>query len=384
MFSDTTEALPSEVHELLFTTNLGRNADYYTVYKAFSSVLNEKDAVKRTFTMGMLLNGIMAKGPTEEEVSALLDAAFSLDGFNPNNRPSFPSFKKTITVAGSGKKGLKTVNISSLATVVAACHDDIVILKLCSPSTSSTTGSQDFFTILGGNTHQNHEQMIADTTKTSLGFFPVEDVLPKFASMYSGWYFAPHAMSFALAAMACRYKTDYLLYGLAHPDVTLSINIFRHYNYPQALVLCSTHDGVHYIDEIASQCGVSMQGYRSLKNRSPRKSYFYVENEVPSITTEPVQKIIGQLPSQEDNIVKGLSAFCGNIPLAQQVAINAATILVAAELYETFTDAYKKANEIIASRAPIGKLKEVITTSGGNSKTLEKYLNRAARYEKLA
>ncbi|HHU06730.1 MAG TPA: hypothetical protein GXZ59_00080 [Clostridiaceae bacterium] len=62
----------------------------------------------------------MAKGATEEEVSALLDAAFNIDGFNPLTRPAFPSSKKTITVAGSGKKGLKTVSISSLAA--GDCH----------------------------------------------------------------------------------------------------------------------------------------------------------------------------------------------------------------------------------------------------------------------
>ncbi|MCA9336956.1 hypothetical protein KC955_03785 [Candidatus Saccharibacteria bacterium] len=330
--------------------------------------------------MGMLLNGIMAKGATLEEVSALLDAAFHVDRFNPTTRPKFPSKQKTITVAGSGKKGQKTVNISSLASVVAACHGGITILKLCSPSTSSVTGSQDFFTILGGKVQESSEQIMKNTLETNLGFFPVEDVLPKFASMYSGWYFAPHAMSFALAGMACRYKTDYLFYGLAHPNVSLSVNTFRHYGYPQALVASSTQDGTHYIDEIISQCGVSMQGYRSLKNHSPRKSYFYVDNEVQPITTEPIQKIIGQLPDQDKNIIKGLSALCGNAPLAQQVAINTATIFVAAEMYGTFTEAYEKAQSIINSGAPIKKLRELIRVSGGDTKVLDDFLHNAKEY----
>lgn len=380
MFSSSTEEMPPELHEALFTTNLGRSVDYDTVYEAFSLTLAEKDTTKRTFMMGMLLNGIMAKGATEEEVSALLDAAFHIDQFNPITRPKFPSQQKTITVAGSGKKGQKTVNISSLASVVAACHGGVTILKLCSPSTSSVTGSQDFFTMLGGNARHSPEQITKNTIKTNLGFFPVEDVLPKFASMYSGWYFAPHAMSFALAGMACRYKTDYILYGLAHPNVTLSVNMFRHYGYPQALVVSSTHDGIHYIDEIISQCGVSVQGYRSLKNRCPRKSYFYVDNEVQPITTEPIQKIIGQLPDQEENIIKGISAFYGNAPLAQQVAINAATVLVAAEIYDTFTEAYEKALSIIKSGAPIKKLQEIIRVSGGDSIVLEGFLRKAKDY----
>lgn len=380
MFSATTEVLSPELHEALFATNLGRNSDYHVIYEAFSSVLAEEDAKKRTFLMGMLLNGIMAKGATEEEVSALLDAAFRIDGFDPLARPNFPGKKKTITVAGSGKKGLKTVNISSLAAVVVACHGDVTILKLCSPSTSSVTGSQDFFALIGGNAQQSLEQLAKKTAKTNLGFFPVENVLPTFASMYSGWYFAPHAMSFALAGMACAYKTDYLLYGLSHPDVTLSLNTFRHYGYPQALVISSTLDGIHYVDEILSQCGVSMQGYRSLENRSPRKSYFYVDNEINASITTPIQKVVSQLPSQEENVIKGLSAFYGNAPLAQQVAINAATIFVASELYKTFIEAYEKAQSIIASSAPIQKLHELIEESDGDSAILASYLSRAKNY----
>ena len=69
--------------------------------------------------MGMLLNEIMAKGATLEEVCSLHDAAFHVDRFNPTIRPKFPSKQKTITVADSGKKGQKTVNISSHASVVA-------------------------------------------------------------------------------------------------------------------------------------------------------------------------------------------------------------------------------------------------------------------------
>ncbi len=70
--------------------------------------------------MGILLNGLMAKGPTKEEVRGLLDAAFTMDGFNPEERNYYPSKKKTITIAGSGKKGYKTVNIITPAAIVAA------------------------------------------------------------------------------------------------------------------------------------------------------------------------------------------------------------------------------------------------------------------------
>lgn len=205
----------SPFHELLFLTNIGRSVSKEVVYDAFLNALKDPNPEQRTHTMSMILNGLMAKGPSEDEVSGLLDATFSVDEFKPNERNKFHSSLKTITVAGSGKKGFKTVNISSLACLVAACYGNITILKLCSPSTSSATGSQDFFTKIGGNINLTPERLDEITESLGVGFYPVEHVLPGFASVYSGRYYAPHALSFALAGMTCRYTTDYLLYGLA-------------------------------------------------------------------------------------------------------------------------------------------------------------------------
>lgn len=70
--------------------------------------------------MGMLLNEIMAKGATLEEVCSLLDAAFHVDRFNPTIRPKFPSKQKNnYCCRQRKKKDKKTVNISSHASVVA-------------------------------------------------------------------------------------------------------------------------------------------------------------------------------------------------------------------------------------------------------------------------
>lgn len=364
-------------HELLFLTNIGRDVSRDIVRDAFLEAITEEDAERRTYAMGIILNGLMAKGPTDDEVAGLLDATFSMDQFKPNERKNFPSSHKTITVAGSGKKGFKTVNISSLACIVASCYDNITILKLCSPSTSSTTGSQDLFTGIGGNIDITPEELDKQTQLLGIGFYPVEHVLPHFASVYSGHYYAPHALSFALAAMTCRYKTDYLLYGLSHPNLSLSLDMFKRYGYPHALVVSSTFDGIHYIDEMLDQSGVGVQGYRNLEELNPRRSSVNLGDELGIIYSESVRDAIAQDEDKETNIVKGLSGLYVGSTLSMQVAINAALILLAAEMGGNFKDLFDACLKIIESGRPVEKLRNLVKASNGDENLLNEYLTKA-------
>lgn len=367
----------SPFHELLFLTNLGRNISKDVVYDAFLDALKESDPEQRTHTMSMILNGLMAKGPSEDEVSGLLDAAFSVDEFKPNERDKFQSSRKTITVAGSGKKGFKTVNISSLACLVAACHGNITILKLCSPSTSSATGSQEFFTKIGGNIDLTPEKLDEITESLGIGFYPVEHVLPDFASVYSGRYYAPHALSFALAGMTCRYTTDYLLYGLAHPNLSLSLDLFRRYNYPHAMVVSSTFDGIHYIDEMLDQAGISVQGYRKLTDINPRRASIDLSDELSINYAQSVRSAIAQSTNKEENVIKGLTGLYGNSTLTTQIAINAALILLSAETEGSFKELFNTCINIIETGEPTEKLRNLVRASGGNEGLLNQYLLKA-------
>ena len=66
----------------------------------------------------------MAKGPTASEVAALVRAALSLDEFRSFNESEDktwpPTTAKLISTVGSGKKGVKTINVSTASALVAA------------------------------------------------------------------------------------------------------------------------------------------------------------------------------------------------------------------------------------------------------------------------
>ena len=99
-----------EPFESLYKLNIGHSLDEYEAEEAMSTILNEKDKEKRTILLTMLLNSIMIKGPTVNEISGLLTASLNMDNqLNENKKVlSLPKNEKLVGVASSGKKGIKT------------------------------------------------------------------------------------------------------------------------------------------------------------------------------------------------------------------------------------------------------------------------------------
>src|SRR3989338_6051580 len=104
------------VSEVLYRLNVGTPIDMNLLEDAFTRILNDEvDA--REIQLGSLLTGIMARGPSEEEIYTLMKTAFKIDGFDPSiqHRVDLPDGKKLVGAIGSGKKGVKTMNISTPA-----------------------------------------------------------------------------------------------------------------------------------------------------------------------------------------------------------------------------------------------------------------------------
>ena len=362
--------------EALFSINVNRDLSYELAKEAFLEIFKDKNDQSRELFLVQILNGLMAKKPTVQEVTGLLDAVFEYDNFDYKKRTFFKSNKTTITVAGSGKKGIKTVNLSSLSAFVASCFD-VTIVKLCSPSTSSSTGSQDLISILSDCNDWCLKNMESIAQDTGIGFFSVEAVLPKFASIYSGRFYAPHALSYALAGMATNYKTDKMLYGLSHPNISLSVDVFRHYETPQVMVISSTLDGIHYIDESTSLGGTLVEGYKSLDSEPKRQGIMYFGEILGNFKNEKVMASISQEKNQLENITKGLSGLTGSNPvLEKQIAINAAIILYITTGGD-IVNLYKKCQDVIRSGAPLEKIRCFVSKISGSRKKVDDLIMKA-------
>lgn len=121
-----------EPFESLYKLNIGHSLDEYETEEVMTIILKEKDKQKRISLLTMLLNGIMIKGPTVNEICGLLTASLNMDNqLNKNkNKLILSKNERIVGFASSEKKGIKTINITS-----AVCGANIA--KACSHSTSS-------------------------------------------------------------------------------------------------------------------------------------------------------------------------------------------------------------------------------------------------------
>lgn len=338
-----------EPYESIYRLNLGLSLDEYQAYSAMNSILKIKDKNKRSVLMTMLLNGLMVKDPTVSEVKGLLTASLEKDNILNMKKPKIklPKNKVLIGLAGSGKKGIKTFNISTPAAIVAACNG-AYIAKACSSSTSSKTGSSDFLSELGININKSFKEQEKILKETGVMFFSIEATTPKFAKLYEGVFYAPHAMSYALAALSFPIEVDNMVYGLSHPNIKLSIDVLKAFNFNNAFVYSSTEDGVHYLDELgisgyANVIGIQ-NGVIGKQVMSPIKDEFNLDRNYTNID-------IAEGRNVKENVKKAALALQGKGSRANidAICINASLLLCLSKQAGSLLEGYNIAYNSIVS-----------------------------------
>lgn len=363
----------SYIHEAIYRINVGQNLSEEFAFSSFREALSLKDPSLRGVFMGILLNGVMAKKPTIEETVGFIRAALSFDKIDPTTTKSLYSIngRKVIGLAGSGKKGIKTINISSCAALVASSLG-AYIAKACAGSTSSTTGSRDFIEGVGVDINIDNQKMVDILKKTGIGFFKIEKEIPKFDSVYGGKFYAPHVLSFCLPALVLPFKPGEILYGLAHPNIDLSLQVFSRFKRNNVMVVSSTDDGVHFLDEVGVFGTTTIIGTRDGVIGK-------------QITTDPASTLhfprynrndISPALEREANIRIAIHSLMGKArpALVDLVCVNSGTLLYLGGLADNLEDGYKKSKQAIQKGLPILKLKQLIKSTGGNNSLLGNYL----------
>lgn len=352
------------VCEVLYRLNVGSEIDIQLLESAFDRILLNKSLKENDVQLGAILTGIMSRGPKKEEIIALLNSVFKLDNFNPKKRKSIKLPKGNILVGaiGSGKKGIKTMNISTPALLTAASLGAYTS-KTVSHSTSSLTGSADFLKMAGARLDITQKEMEKIILKIGFGAFKIEGLLPKFDSIYGQKFIAPHALSFGLAALASPIKYDTFLYGLAHPNVELSLEVLKHFGIKNAMVVSTTHDGIHYLDEMGVYGKTKLIGIRDgrigkLKLWNPVK-----ELQLPRYTP----KDISEGKSMQENIKISLDVLKGKGDKAREdiIAINAGTILHLTGITHGLKEGFEASKKALKQGLPYKKLLEFIKETGG-------------------
>lgn len=363
---------PAHFGAYLHRLNAGQDLTYEEARGYMRMVLTIGDGRQRSAQLGVLLNGFMAKRPTVEEATGVIDAALELDGHRPALRPAHPfTGERVVGMAGSGKKGVKTPNISTAAAVVAAAAG-IKVAKCASAATSSTAGSADTFRNLGVRLSGDRERTLEVMAACNLGVFEIEQMVPRFDAAYGGLFFAPHVLSLAFPALLLPVRTDHLLYGIAHPDVTLSMEVLRRYHDGDMLVVSSTPDNVRYIDEVGIIGETSVVGVRGLRRGNMRRLDL---SELLGVGPYPLADIRpGLTAADQARIVVDVLAGRAPQAVADLVAVNAATLIFLGTSRHTLPEAFALAREVLSSGAALSVLRDLARLSGGDGEAIRRWL----------
>ena len=366
------DARPAHFGAYLHRLNAGQDLTYEEARGYMRMVLGIDDGRQRSAQLGVLLNGFMAKRPTVEEATGVIDAALELDAHHPALRPAHPfAGERVVGMAGSGKKGVKTPNISTPAAIVAAAAG-IKVAKCASAATSSTAGSADTLKNLGVRLSGDRDQTLEVMAACNLGVFEIEQMVPRFDAAYGGLFFAPHVLSLAFPALLLPVRTDHLLYGIAHPDVTLAMDVLRRYHDGDMLVVSSTPDNVRYIDEVGIIGETSVVGVRGLRRGNMRRLDLGELLGVGPYSLADIRP--GATAVDQARIVVEVLAGRSHRALANLVAVNAATLIFLGTSQHTLPEAFELAREVLASGAALARLRDLARLSGGTDEPIRRWL----------
>lgn len=314
-----------------------------------------KDVPQRGAHLAAIMTGLMARGPIRDDVVEILRAALSLDHVQAE-RSSLALGSPLVVMAGSGKKGLKTFNISTPSAIVAAAGGASIV-KIGSRATSSAMGSRDLVGLLGLSEARTADDALAAVARSGFAFIPIEDVIPVVDALYGGRFYTINPFSFGLTALAAPLRGDILVYGLAHPNIELAGRILCDLGIADAVVVASGDSEGYYADELGvgprtlvcrvrgSRVGVTAEGnVRSLPGYSAQ------EYRVPRPPTSHTQAAAWALEALSG---QGLSVHIWLI------AVNAALLLQSAQIVSDLDAGYELAMEMIMSGAASRKLIEL-------------------------
>lgn len=240
--------LPQVVRGLLTDISVGEQPTAQAFAEAFDAGVLLGPPV-RDVVMGSLMTALMARGPLTDDVVALFRSALAIDGAAPKHEIS-GSERPVIVLAGSGKKGLRTFNVSTPAALVAAAAGAQVI-KVGSAATSSALGSRDLVRALGLPEHRTAAGVRANLAAGGFAFVAIEPEIPVLDRLYGGRFHAPNPFSFGLAPLASPVRGDITVFGLSHPRVDVAAQVLAHFGMTRVEVLATRLPSGHYLDEIA-------------------------------------------------------------------------------------------------------------------------------------
>ena len=212
-------------------------------------LLDHKLGIANDACFGAYFAALQTKKQTIDEAAGLMDAVVDYD------RKAIDIFREfsdpLCGIIGSGKDDLKTFNISSISSIVAASAG-VKTVKNGSRAEASIAGTTDVFEELGVNVLDRDPEILEQSlNKLNFAFCDAQPYFPKMVKEYLGKYFFVHPLSFILP-VASGLKFDRVVFGLANDNTEFTAELLIKLGYDNSLVVAGHDRSGKNFDEISN------------------------------------------------------------------------------------------------------------------------------------
>lgn len=337
--------MPAGLRRTLGKITMAEDLPADTLGEAFTACVDLLPPL-RDVVLGSLMTAVMLRGPVTEELIALIDAALTVDRRPPAETISGGD-RPAILLAGSGKKGQRTLNVSTLAGLVAAAAGAVVV-KVGSAATSSSLGSRDLVRALGIRECKTACEVRAELAVGAFAFVAVEPQIPIVDELYRGRFHVVNPFSFGLAPLASPVWADLVVYGLAHPRVDLAARVLARFGVSEAAVHTTRTPAGAYLDELGSageiaSCQVLAGRVAAVERRT---AVSLVDGPLTTDLPPATQA------SQAAELASELLAGGGLSSHRELVSLNAGYLLSLSGIAPSLTAGMRLAEDVLRSGAP--------------------------------
>lgn len=309
---------------------------------------------------GAFIAALRAKGETKDELVGVTES------MNAEWSRFFPYEVKApaphLGVVGVGMDSLKTVNISSGASVIAAACG-IYVHKVGAPALTGVSGSADVFALWGADADVNGDAQVRSTERCRLGFTSAVGIELRASGIGRVLSQLRIGTSIHIAGpLTFHIGERHKIIGVPEPKLTRVIcEVMRDLGYKAAMVPCggsSEHPG-KYLDELSN---IGITHIAELKADGTILEYEMVPEDVG--LEEATYAGIASTGTQAENarIVARVLAGKQRGPILDVLVMNAAACLKMMGTVNDISSGVELAREAVLDGRAIAQLRALIET----------------------
>jgi len=338
----------SVITQLINKKNLSR----CEAYEAFRQILlNEQPEIQQ----GAFLAALKAKGETAEEIAGSWEAIYELDTIKVIPKTDSPLVEN----CGTGMDDIKTFNISTAASVIAAASG-IVMAKHGARAITSVCGTVDILEAVGLDVDCDAQVVKNSIEEAGIGIF--NGMSPKVHPNALGRILSQISFGTTLniaASLANPALPQYGVRGVYCRDLVNPVaKVMKEIGYKRAIVIHGLDkDGVSGMDE-ASTLGMTIVS--ELKENGIIQDYSVSPEDIGILRACP--ESIAPLNNLKDEASRFVGILSGkeNGACSDIACFNAAFLLYLMDITPGIKEGFYQAKKIIKSGKAINKLKSWI------------------------